>query len=147
MFTRGWLVTMLAGSSQAKLDDKWRFVLPAKFRAGAGTQLFLAKAGEGQLQLLTQAACDAERDMHRAAVTEGRDPHRWAMRAFMESIEPISLDTQARVPILDRLRALANLQERGELTLIGMDDRIEVWDSATYAAISAAREGAERGGQ
>ena len=144
-FARGWLVIMLAGSAQVKLDDKWRFVLPAKFRAGAGTQLYLAKADEGQLQLLTQAAFDAEREMHRRAGTEGRDPQRWAKRTFMQSIEPITVDTQARVPVLDRLRPLANLQERGELTLIGMDDRIEVWDSATYAAASAAREEAERG--
>lgn len=138
---------MLAGSSQAKLDDKWRFVLPAKFRAGAGTELFFARAGEGQLQLLTQSAFASERDMHRIAVSEGRDPNKWAMRAFMESVEPISLDTQARVPVLDRLRSYANLQERGELTLIGMDDRIEVWDSANYATVIAAREGAERGQQ
>ena len=142
---------MLSGRSPAKLDDKWRFVLPAKFRAAAGTQLFFAKAGEGQLQLLTLRAFESERDMHRLAVSEGRDPHKWAMRAFMESVEQITLDSQARVPVMEKLRSFAGLQDRGELTLIGMDDRIEVWDAASYpviaAAMIAAAEEAERAGR
>ena len=141
---------MLAGSSQAKLDDKWRFVLPAKFRAHAGTSLYLAKADQGQLQLLTKEAYDVELARYVAGYEAGRDPNRWAMRAFMETVEPITLDTQARVPVIGDLRAYANLSERGELQLIGMHDRIEVWDAPTYQAArteALTAGGAGRGNQ
>lgn len=132
---------MLAGTTQAKLDDKWRFVLPAKFRAHAGTTVYLAKADQGQLQLLTQAAYDRELGRYVTAVEDGRDPDRWAMRGFMESVETVVLDNQARVPVMDRLRDHAHLQERGEVHLIGMHDRIEIWDVPTYTAARAAAQG------
>jgi division/cell wall cluster transcriptional repressor MraZ len=128
---------MLAGSSQAKLDDKWRFVLPSKFRAHAGTSLYLAKADQGQLQLLTKDAYDVELARYVAAYEAGRDPNRWEMRAFMETVEPITLDSQARVPVIGDLRGHASLQERGELQLIGMHDRIEIWDTQTYQSARA----------
>ena len=140
---------MLAGSARVKLDDKWRFVLPVKFRAGAGAVMHFAKGDQGQLQLLTAGAYQVEVDRHLAGYAEGRDPDRWAMRMFMETVESVDLDSQSRVPVIDRLREYASLRERGELQLIGMFDRLEVWDLETYERCRAdvRGEGAAHGGQ
>jgi division/cell wall cluster transcriptional repressor MraZ len=140
---------MLAGSARVKLDDKWRFVLPVKFRADAGAVMHFAKGDQGQLQLLTAEAYQVEVDRHLAAFAEGRDPDRWAMRMFMETVESVDLDSQSRVPVIDRLRGYASLRDRGELQLIGMFDRLEVWDLETYERRRAEvrGEGAPHGGQ
>ena len=140
---------MLAGSARVKLDDKWRFVLPVKFRADAGAVMYFAKGDQGQLQLLTVDAYQAEVERHRAAFAEGRDTDRWAMRTFMETVEGVDLDSQSRVSILERLRGYASLRDRGELQLIGMFDRLEVWDLETYevSRSRAAQEGLAVGGR
>lgn len=140
---------MLAGSAKVKLDDKWRFVLPVKFRADAGAVMHFAKGDQGQLQLLTAEAYQVEVDRHRAAFAEGRDPDRWAMRMFMETVEGVDLDSQSRVSIIERLRTYASLRDRGELQLIGMFDRLEVWDLETYEQSRSlvAQEGRASGGR
>lgn len=140
---------MLAGSARVKLDDKWRFVLPVKFRADAGAVMYFAKGDEGQLQLLTADAYQVEVDRHLVAYTEGRDPNRWAMRMFMETVESVDLDSQSRVGIIDRLRTYGSLRDRGELQLIGMFDRLEVWDLETYESNRAlvVQEGLAVGGR
>jgi MraZ protein len=140
---------MFAGSASAKLDEKGRFVLPAKFRAGAGTTLYLAKADQGQLQLLTQEAYDVEIAQHDAAFAAGLDPDRWLKRSFMQTVESVTPDTQARIAVIERLRAHASMRERGELFLIGMHDRLEVWDAEVYGVADEAQrqKAGTRGGQ
>lgn len=137
---------MFAGSASAKLDEKGRFVLPAKFRASASTTLYLAKADQGQLQVLTQEAYDVEIAQHDAAFATGLDPDRWIKRSFMQTVESVTPDTQARIAVIERLRTHAAMRDRGELFLIGMHDRLEVWDAETYTAADAARrESSARG--
>ncbi len=140
---------MLAGSAKVKLDDKWRFVLPVKFRADAGAVMYFAKGDQGQLQLLTADAYQVEVNRHLGAYAEGRDPNRWAMRMFMETVEGVDLDSQSRVSIIERLRTYASLRDRGELQLIGMFDRLEVWDLDTYESnrAVAVQEGLAVGGR
>lgn len=140
---------MLAGSAKVKLDDKWRFVLPVKFRADAGAVMHFAKGDEGQLQLLTNDAYDEEIARHKANFAEGRDPNRWLMRTFMETVETIELDSQSRIPVIDRLRSYASLRDRGEVQLIGMFDRLEVWDLETYerTRAEAMGQGESNGGR
>jgi MraZ protein len=130
---------MFAGSASAKLDEKGRFVLPAKFRASAGTTLYLAKADQGQLQLLTQDAYDVEIAQHDGAYAAGLDPDRWIKRSFMQTVESVTPDTQSRIAVIERLRTHASMQDRGELFLIGMHDRLEVWDVETYTSAAAAQ--------
>lgn len=130
---------MFAGSASAKLDEKGRFVLPSKFRSGVGTSLYLAKADQGQLQLLTHEAYAVEIAQHDAAFAEGRDPDRWAKRSFMQTVESVTPDAQARIGVIERLRTHASMRDRGELFLIGMHDRLEVWDGETYATADEAR--------
>ena len=120
---------VLVGTHDHALDDKGRFVLPAKYRAhfaeaaylapGAGcVALWPAERFEQMVERLTEQVRTGEVD---ALVLGG-------LAASSEEVRP---DAQGRVTVPERLRTLASLDR--EVVVCGAIDRIEVWDAATWA--------------
>lgn len=60
------------------------------------------------------------------------------IRLFQNGAQPLSLDSANRLLLPKSLCEYAHLT--ADLTLIGMKDRIEIWDSATYEKWIATHE-------
>jgi MraZ protein len=120
------------GTFEHGLDDKGRMVLPAKIRAQLGETGVLGKL-DGCLGLWTQEGFDDAADQLEAYVEAGQATTA-ALRTFIADAVEITPDQQGRVVIPQRLRAYAGLG--GEVVITGRMKRAEIWDAATWAALS-----------
>lgn len=124
---------MFVGTYEHSLDDKGRIVLPASFRAELGERGFLSQY-EQCLGLWTEEGFTDVARRLTEKVRDGLATHN-AVRAFAANAVDVKLDTQGRITIPQRLRDYAGLT--ADAVIIGAFDRIEVWDSDTWQAISA----------
>jgi MraZ protein len=120
------------GTFEHGLDDKGRMVLPAKIRAQLGETGVLGKL-DGCLGLWTQEGFDDAADQLEAHVEAGQATTA-ALRTFIADAVEITPDQQGRVVIPQRLRAYAGLGS--EVVITGRMKRAEIWDAATWAALS-----------
>lgn len=124
------------GTYEHGLDEKGRMVLPSKMRAQLGETGLLGKL-DGCLGLWTVEGFDAAADeMERLAdagrVTTG------ALRAFIADAHEIVPDQQGRIVVPARLRQYAHLG--AEIVITGRMKRAEIWDAATWNAMSDAND-------
>jgi len=120
------------GSSALTLDGKGRVTVPARHRelltAMAGGQLTVTKHPYRCLLVFPRPAWESFRDklMSLPMGAEG-----WR-RIFLGSAMDVEIDAGARVLIAPELRNWAGLER--EVMLLGMGQRLELWDAARLAA-------------
>ena len=128
---------MFLGTHHPRLDDKGRIFLPARFRDDLAGGLVMTKGQERCLYVFT-----AEEFARRASAIEGTPltakTARDYSRVFFSSASDGVPDKQGRITIPPPLREYAGLER--ECTVIGANTRVEVWDSAAWAAYSAEQE-------
>lgn len=120
---------MFLGTSDHSLDMKGRVILPSKFREELGEAFYITKGFEKCVQVMSAAEFDRLREQIRAL------PAAKALSLQYLLVSPATLvspNSQGRVAIPQKLREDAGLG--GEVTVVGMDNRIEIWDKATFAA-------------
>ena len=120
---------MFLGTSDHSLDAKGRVILPARFREELGDSFYITKGFERCVQVLSVAEFDRLREQIRLL------PADKALSLQYLLISPavlVSPNSQGRVSISGKLREEAGLT--GEVTVVGMDSRIEIWDKATFSA-------------
>ena len=120
---------MFLGTSDHSLDAKGRVILPSKFREELGESFYITKGFEKCVQVLSVDEFDRLRAQIRAL------PADKALSLQYLLISPavlVSPNSQGRVVISQKLREDAGLS--GEVTVVGMDSRIEIWDKATFTA-------------
>lgn len=120
---------MFLGTSDHALDTKGRVILPSKFREELGESFYITKGFENCVQVLSVDEFDRLRAQIRQL------PADKALSLQYLLISPATLVTpnsQGRVVISQKLREEAGLS--GEVTVVGMDSRIEIWDKAAFAA-------------
>ena len=118
---------MFLGTSDHSLDAKGRVILPSKFREELGESFYITKGFEKCVQVMSADEFDRLRAQIRAL------PADKALSLQYLLISPAVLVTpnaQGRVSISQKLREEAGLN--GEVTVVGMDNRIEIWDKATF---------------
>lgn len=127
------------GIHTPKLDDKGRMILPAKFRDRLADGVVVTK-GQERCLYVYPIATFAELA---AKVTSGptsnkavRDYQRMLLAGASDEVP----DKQGRITIPPVLRTYAGLSV--ECAVIGSGDRIEIWDSAAWAAYEAEVEDA-----
>jgi len=135
---------MLTGQLNVALDEKNRFLLPSKIReelaaiAGDTSVVYLTKGHDACLELLPRDVFE-QRARENARLLQYEQPkERSVSRVFFGDAEKIVLDRQNRILIPERLKKAARLAK--ELTLVGVFDRLEVWDRATWEGYSEAGE-------
>lgn len=119
---------MFLGTSDHNLDSKGRVILPAKFREELGESFYITMGFERCVQVLPEAEFDRLREQIRQL------PADKALSLQYLLISPavlVSPNSQGRVMIPQKLREDAGLS--GEVTAVGMDARIELWDKAAFA--------------
>ena len=125
---------MFLGTYTPRLDEKGRFVLPAKFRDELAAGLVIAKGQEHCLQIFTpdEFAREAARALSGSATSKAtRDFQRMYASGASEEVP----DKQGRLTVPPLLRGYAGLDK--EIAVIGAFNRIEVWDLAAWEAYEA----------
>ena len=120
---------MFLGTSDHSLDAKGRVILPSKFREELGESFYITKGVEKCVLVLSVDEFDRLRAQIRSL------PADKALSLQYLLISPavlVSPNSQGRVVISQKLREDAGLS--GEVTVVGMDSRIEIWDKATFTA-------------
>lgn len=126
---------MFLGTYTPRLDEKGRFVLPAKFRDELAAGLVIAKGQEHCLQIFTpeEFQREAARAMSGSATSRAtRDFQRMYASGASEEVP----DKQGRFTVPPLLRSYAGLDK--DIAVIGAFNRIEVWDLAAWEAYEAA---------
>lgn len=120
---------MFLGTSDHSLDSKGRVILPSKFREELGASFYITKGFNKCVQVMSVDEFDRLRGQIRTL------PADKALALQYLLISPamlVSPNSQGRISIGQKLREDAGLSE--EVTVVGMDSRIEIWDKATFAA-------------
>lgn len=128
---------MLVGEYQHTLDPKGRLVLPAKFRDHFSDGCVITK---GQERCLFVFPLDqwAEEEARVRELPRTNARARSYARSFFASADSQVPDKQRRVAITAKLQDYARLDK--DVTIIGMSDRIEIWDTTTWESMSEAAD-------
>lgn len=125
------------GTHTPKLDEKGRFFLPAKFREPLTGGLVVTKGQDRCLVIQTPEAFKAMADRFYAGSPTVREVRNFQRTVFAGASEQVP-DKQGRVGIPPVLRAYAGLDT--QIVVIGVGDRIEVWDAAAWQAFEAGQD-------
>ena len=120
---------MFLGTSDHSLDAKGRVILPAKFREELGDSFYLTMGFEKCVQVLSVGEFDRLREQIRLLPADKALSLQYLLISPAVSVSP---NSQGRVSIPQKLREDAGLSD--EVTVVGMDTRIEIWDKAAFDA-------------
>ena len=128
---------MFLGTYAPKLDDKGRVILPAKFRSELEAGLVVTRGQERCLYVYTSKEFEnVIAQMRNAPVTS--KAMRDYTRLFLSGASAETPDLQNRVSIPANLRSYAGLGR--ELTVIGVGNRAEIWDTTAWGIYYAEQE-------
>lgn len=130
---------MFLGTHFPKLDEKGRVILPARYRDELGDGLVLTKGQDRCLVLWPRGEFDSYAATLRSQA-QASARVRAMTRVFFSSAFDELLDRQGRLSIPPVLREYAGLDR--ELTVVGADTRIEIWDSQAWSQYLADNEAA-----
>ena len=133
----------LLGTHSYQLDPKGRVSLPARFREAFADGAVLTLGQDGCLFCFPRAEWD-ERSREVRTLPLSDTQGRAYARMFFGKAEPVELDSQGRLLIPQRLRAESGI--RREVVVLGVFDRMEVWDREAHERYEQAHGGAYRAG-
>lgn len=125
---------MLIGKSYNNVDSKGRLFIPVKWRADLGDKMYLlydfgSDDSVNYLQIMTEEKFSAIRStvsrMHPADLSFDR-----AIRYIFPNAEELNPDKQGRILIPQGFLEYAGLGS--EVVLLGLEDRVEIWDPEKY---------------
>lgn len=120
---------MLTGEFNHNIDAKGRLIIPSKFREILGEDFVITKGLDGCLFLYPNNEWKTFEDKLRTLPLTNKSARTFA-RFFLGSVDDGGLDKQGRVLISSPLRTFAGLEK--EVVLVGMLDRVEIWDKAKW---------------
>jgi MraZ protein len=136
-------VAELLGTHSYSLDPKGRVSLPARFREAFADGVWLTIGQDGCLFCFPRA--EWERRSDEVASSPLADAHgRAYARFFFGSSDEARLDAQGRVTIPQRLRESAGITK--EVVVLGVRDRMEIWDRDAFERYRDDHAGAYRAG-
>ncbi len=124
------------GTYYHNLDAKGRLVVPVRFRQMLKElkTLYILQGFEGSLSVYPESAYEKE-----VAYLESlnfKDANARAyVRTMYASIEELEVDNAGRITL--SVRILKKYGIGTSVTVIGVGDHLEIWDSATYEAYEA----------
>lgn len=127
----------ILGEFQHSLDAKGRLALPAKYRGVFSERAVVTRGFEKCLVLYPGAEWDAWADKVGSLPT-GQSETRQLMRLVFSGALECELDRLNRINIPAYLRQYAGLQS--DTTLVGMGNRLEIWDRDQWTALRTAVE-------
>ena len=119
---------MFVGEYQHALDDKGRLVLPAAYRSVVADRGFVASLGEC-VGLWDDTGFERVTTSWREALRAG-DLDLRTFRLLTTSVHEVRLDSAGRITVPRRL--LDDLAIGREVRIVGLLDRVELWDDERY---------------
>ena len=122
---------MFFGSFAHTLDEKGRLMIPRKMREELGYKVYIMKGFDGSLSVYNE-------DRYQRLVDEfsklpfNQHKNRDYLRAQFATTYEMEVDKLGRVQIPTALLKKFNISRN--VTVLGMGDHIEIWDSAKYEA-------------
>lgn len=130
------------GTYSPRLDDKGRLILPARFRPQVESGLVVTKGSDRCLYLYPRRTFDEVagelRDKERQASPEQKAAARITLHKFSANGWADKPDKQGRITVPAGLRTYAGLDR--EVVVVGVYDRIELWDRAAHEAYEASTD-------
>lgn len=120
---------MLTGEFNHSIDKKGRLIIPSKFRDILGDDFVITKGLDGCLFLYPANEWKIFEEKLRTLPLTNKNARTFT-RFFLGSAVDGGLDKQGRVLISSALRAFAGLDK--EVVLVGVLDRVEIWDKAKW---------------
>lgn len=121
----------LLGSHTLKLDDKGRFIIPAKLREQFAAGLVITKGQENCLYVFSIDEFNAQYEKLRQAPLSNANSREY-LRVFLAGASQDQPDKQSRVNIPAGLRAWAKLDK--DLVINGAGNHAEIWNQADWIA-------------
>jgi len=122
---------MFQGESDHTLDDKNRLIVPTRFREHIGTKFYLTKGYNGAyIWIFTVDEWNTFIDaLDRRPQL---DKQTMILKRYFTSTE-VTPDSQWRIPVPPKLRQHAGIADHGEVVMVGVGSRIEIWSAAEWA--------------
>lgn len=120
---------MFMGEFHHNIDDKARLVMPSKFRFELGETFVVTRGLDECLFIYSKSEWDNLVNKLKTLSFTKKDARAF-MRFFLSGATECTLDKQGRVTIAPALVNYASLKK--ECVIIGVNDRLEVWDFDTY---------------
>lgn len=129
---------MLMGEYNYTIDEKGRLNFPAKFREKMGGQFVVTRWLDDCLVAFPEAEWQRITDILRSkSMVKTRDIQRFLFAAAQE----VTPDKQGRILLESALRTHAGL--RKEVTVIGVGNYAEIWDTAAWQRKQQSLSGAD----
>lgn len=140
---------MLLGEYKHNLDIKGRMAMPAKFRAHLNAGAIITRGLDRSLFVFDIKVWE-EFAQKLLALPLTQTNSRAFARLMFSGAGDVAFDAQGRILIPDPLRAYAQLKK--EVVVVGVYNRIEIWDAESWKTYrstteSASNEIAERLGE
>ncbi len=126
---------MFSGTSDHSIDSKGRIVLPSRFREQLGETFIIAKGFKDCAQVLSLEEFDKLRENIKALPAKAALALQYSIISTAVEVSP---NSQGRIPIPQKLRQIASLEK--EAVVVGMDNRIEIWDKTKFEEMLTANE-------
>lgn len=128
----------LLGEHHYQMDPKGRISLPAKFREAFDEGVYLTLGQDGCLFAFPREEWDRRKgEVESLALSDPRN--RAYARMFFGRAERVELDGQGRLVVPRKLREDARLGK--EVAVIGLSERLEIWDRAAWDRYAEDHEG------
>lgn len=120
---------LFSGMTNHSLDSKGRIVLPSGFREQLGESFFITSGFEDCIQIMSREQFDRLREQISKLPGDKALALQYVLIAPAVEVSP---NSQGRIQIPQYLREKAGLSK--DVTAVGMDTRIEVWDTEKFEA-------------
>lgn len=128
---------MLIGEYRHNIDDKGRIIIPAKFREEIGMKFVVTRGLDGCLFVYSMDNWNKIVSKLQTLPFTKKDA-RTFMRFFLSGATVCEFDKQGRINLSNSLILYAGIQK--ECTIIGVNDRLEIWASEKLDAIMEENE-------
>lgn len=128
---------MLIGEYRHNIDDKGRIIIPSKFREEIGIKFVVTRGLDGCLFVYSMDNWNKIVSKLQTLPFTKKDA-RTFMRFFLSGATVCEFDKQGRINLSNSLILYAGIQK--ECTIIGVNDRLEIWASEKLDAIMEENE-------
>lgn len=126
------MITGLTGEYSHALDSAGRVALPARFRDAFKEEVVLARLFEPCVSVFTPDGWESVRGRLNGLDVFQADA-RTMQRLLLSRVFTAEPDRQGRVLIPPRLREQTSLEQGQPVTVLGVDDRLELWNPELWA--------------
>jgi MraZ protein len=136
-------VAELLGAHSYQLDPKGRLSLPARFREALADGVWVTIGQDGCLFAFPRVEWQHRADEVAASPLSDAQGRAYA-RLFFGSSDELRLDAQGRLTLPGRLRDAVGIGK--DVIVLGVRDRIEIWDREAYERYESTYAGAYQAG-